>query len=80
MNVLTVFIENEEFYVVDKVVLNNSEYYYLISVLDESKFMIRKIEKKDGKEYLVGLEDENEFYMVLLYLKIIFCLIKQEIK
>ena len=65
MNVLTVFIENEEFYVVDKVVLNNSEYYYLISVLDESKFMIRKIEKKDGKEYLVGLEDENEFYMVL---------------
>lgn len=61
----TVIIDEKEYYVVDKVKYNNQIYYYLVSLTDNKDILIRKYILRDGKEYLIGLENEEEFNKVL---------------
>lgn len=65
MKMPTIIIDEEEYYIVGKVALNSNRYYCLISTIDSEKFIVRKLENIDDKEYLSGLKDEEEFNSVL---------------
>lgn len=65
MKIDTVIIENKEYYVVQKFMIQNNTYYMLISTTDEKDMIIRRLSIENNKEYLVGLVDENEFNLVI---------------
>lgn len=65
MKIDTVFIGNKEYYVVQKFLIQNNTYYMLLSTTDETDMMIRKLSIENNKEYLIGLEDEKEFDLVM---------------
>lgn len=65
MKIDTVFIGNKEYYVVQKFLIQNNTYYMLLSITDETDMMIRKLSIENNKEYLIGLEDEKEFDLVM---------------
>lgn len=65
MKIDTVFIENKEYYIVQKILIQNNTYYMLLLTTDETDMIIRKLSIENNKEYLVGLEDEKEFDLVM---------------
>ena len=65
MKIETVFIGNIEYYVVQKILVGARTYYMLVSTIDETDMIIRRLVIENNKEYLVGLEDEKEFDLVM---------------
>lgn len=65
MKIDTVIIENKEYYIVQKFIIQNNTYYMLISTINEKDMIIRRLTIENGKEYLVGLVDEEEFNLVI---------------
>ena len=65
MNLEVVTLNNKEYYVVDKLEINNIIYYLLVQETDNEDFMIRKKIVENNTEYLIGLDDEEEFNLVL---------------
>lgn len=65
MNMETVILNEKEYYVIEKIIIEEKEYYILINTTDNEDICIRKkiIEKEE--EYLVGLESEKEFNLVM---------------
>ena len=71
MEVETVIIEDKEYIVLAKIKKNNFLYYCLIAGEKADNFMIRKLLNENGEEFLVGLDNEEEFNSVLKeYVKI----------
>lgn len=65
MNIETVELENKEYYIIEKISINSNLYYILINVDDKNDLIIRKYVKEEDGEYLVGLDDEKEYYEVM---------------
>jgi len=59
-------LENDEYGIVDIIIINNIEYYYLTNPENLEDFCIRKIITENGEELIVGLDDEKEFDMALM--------------
>ena len=53
---------------VDIVKVKEHDYYFLVKENDLDDWCIRKSIDEDGKGYLVGLDDEAEFYLVTRYI------------
>ena len=70
MNIETVKVENKNYYIVNELEANNNLYLYLVNENDNSDIIIRKKVIIDDEEFLTGLDDEEEFNMVMkLYLE-----------
>ncbi len=54
-----------KYIVTDEIEINNNKYVYLTEENNIEKIGIRKVRVQDGKEVLVGLDNENEFRMAL---------------
>lgn len=61
----TIELEGKEYIIQSEITLNGCRYIHLANTIDPEDFCIRKIRVKDGKEMLVGLDDEKEFNMAL---------------
>lgn len=56
-----VVLENEkEYYVIDKIKLNDKAFVYLSNVHDPEDFCVRKEILENEKTYLVGLDNKEE--------------------
>ena len=61
VNVSTVTIDNIEYIIIDDITVSDNRYLYLIEDNNPSKFMIRKVKVIEGNEYLVNLDNDEEF-------------------
>lgn len=53
-------IDGIDYIVLDEIFIDNTKYVYLVNENDEEDFFINKIIIKEGKEYLTGLNTEEE--------------------
>ena len=65
MNVETVFLEEKEYVVLEIIKIADIEYFVLVNYENTEDFCIRKKIIENGIEYLVGLNDENEFNLIM---------------
>ena len=64
INVIT--LENNlDYEIIDTIIYNNEKYLILSNELDDFDICVRKILAKEDREYLVKLDDENEFNEVM---------------
>ncbi len=61
VSVKTITIDNIEYIIIDDITADNTRYIYLIEDNNPSKFMIRKVKVIEGNEYLVNLDNDEEF-------------------
>jgi hypothetical protein len=57
--------DNITYAIIDKINLNNNEYYYLTNVEDNKQFCIRKKVIENNEEFLIGLDNDSEYNDVL---------------
>lgn len=65
MKIETVILEEKEYYIIETLLLNNKEYYILVNVDNSEDICIRKKIIELDEEYLMGLENELEFNLVM---------------
>lgn len=66
MEVNVIKLDNEkEYIIIDAIETDNDKYLYMANEEDELDMCLRKIIKKDGKDYLVELDSEEEFEEVV---------------
>ena len=65
MNIEVLDVDGKEYYIVDKINNNGNLYYILVNTMDKNDLIIRKYLKEDNEEYIVGLDDEKEYYDVM---------------
>lgn len=61
----TVKIKGINYIILDRIDLNNNTYVYLVNEDDEEDFFVNKIIKKDDKDFLTGLDSEDEVKAVI---------------
>ena len=65
INVIT--LEDDiEYAIIEEIVHNNNKYVYLTNVNDYEDFCIRKVITEGTEQFLVGLDDDNEFDLALM--------------
>ena len=65
-NVEIITLEDNNDYIVTKeIIIDNVKYVYLTKSDDVASFCIRKINIINGEEFLVGLNDQDEFLKAL---------------
>lgn len=57
--------DNLEYAELETISYNNNEYILLSELNNPENFCIRKIETKNNKEYIVGLDSDEEFDTIL---------------
>lgn len=57
-------VDKEDYELLRKVIANNNLYFLFANVDDISDFFFRKYKFEHGKEYYVGLDDDEEFHIV----------------
>ena len=65
MNIEVLDVDGKEYYIVKKINNNGNLYYILVNTMDKNDLIIRKYLKEDNEEYIVGLDDEKEYYDVM---------------
>lgn len=60
-------IDDEEYLIYKEFEIDGDTYYYLINVDDPADIMFRKQLIEDGEEFMIGLDDEDEFDLVFTY-------------
>lgn len=65
MEMKVVELDDKEYYVVKEIKYNNKLYYFLINTEDKDDFQIRKVTEENNELFLLGLDDEEEFYNVM---------------
>lgn len=50
-----------EYAIIDEIINNNQKYVYLANIKTEDGFVIRKVKNEENKEYLIGLDNDDEF-------------------
>lgn len=55
-----------EYIILNSEVIDNIKYTLFVNINDDSDICFRKTIIKDGEEYFVGLDDEEEFKKILL--------------
>ncbi len=68
MKVEVVQINNKDYYVLKKFDLEGNTYYFLNNTEEEKDLCFRKKIIENNEEYLVGLDNEEEFNKVMQYL------------
>lgn len=58
-------IDGIDFIIVDEIIINNIKYVFLVSEKESSDLRIKKVNIINGEEYLVNLNDEEEFKKAL---------------
>ena len=53
-------IKGVNYIILDRITINNNTYVYLVNENDENDFFINKKVKKDDKDFLTGLDSEEE--------------------
>ena len=54
-----------DFIIVDEIIINNIKYVFLVSEKESSDLRIKKVNIINSEEYLVNLNDEEEFKKAL---------------
>ena len=65
MKIETINLNNKEYVLIEKININNVEYYILANEFDNKDLCVRKKIIENNEEYLVGLESEEEFNLVM---------------
>lgn len=65
MEMKVVELDDKEYYVVKEIKYNNRLYYFLINTEDKDDFQIRRVTEENNELFLLGLDDEEEFYNVM---------------
>lgn len=66
MNIDVITLENNlNYLVVDTLLNENNKYLVLVNKDDEQDIAIRKVIKKEDREYLIKLDTEDEFEEVM---------------
>ena len=58
-------IDGIDFIIVDEIIINNIKYVFLVSEKESSDLRIKKVNIINSEEYLVKLNDEEEFKKAL---------------
>lgn len=56
---------NNDYAVVDTLVVDNNKYLFLVNEQDEKDVTVRKVITKDNKEYLNKLDSNEEFEKIM---------------
>lgn len=67
MNVESVVINNKTYLEIDKIIVQDKTFVYLVNKEDENDFCIRKLKVIDGKLFYEGLKDNEEFDLAIMY-------------
>lgn len=63
----TIVLDNgKEYFIVDKKVIDGTEYILFANMEDENDICFRKTTVKDGEKYFSYLKDDNEYNKVTL--------------
>ena len=62
-------IDGVEYIVFKEFSIDEDTYYYLVSTENPTNVMFRKLLVEDGVDYMVRLDDEEEFDLAYLYLQ-----------
>lgn len=62
-------IDDVEYIIFKEFSIDEDTYYYLVSTEDPTDTMFRKRLVEEGVDYMVGLDDEEEFDLAFLYLQ-----------
>lgn len=65
MKIPTIIFDEKEFYNMWQIRVNNNLYCFLIDVNDNSNCLVRRVETDGEKEYICGLDNEEEFNLVM---------------
>lgn len=57
--------DNLDYVIIDTLANKENQYFFLAQELDENNVCVRKVIKEEGKEFLVKLDNEEEFLEVL---------------
>lgn len=63
----SVEIDGTDYMIIKEFVIKGTTYVHLVNETDPLDMMYRKIIIEDGEEYLVGLDSEQEFDLVVAY-------------
>ena len=55
-----------EYAVIDEINYDNKKFIYLTNVNDHEDFCIRKIITENNEQFIIGLDDEQEFDLALM--------------
>ena len=66
MQVEVLDIDNKKYMVLNEISDNDETYLYLSNINDPKDFLIRKLDK-NNKEYLINLDDKEEFKKAMGY-------------
>lgn len=65
-NIDCVIIDNMEYGIVSKLKIDGIVYAYLVNLNNIEDIIIKKIINENGEDYLIGLDDEDEFNKALV--------------
>lgn len=65
MKVETIILNNKEYILLEKINVGYNEYYILANEFDNKDLCIRKKMVENNDEYLIGLDNEEEFNLVM---------------
>lgn len=60
-------IDGKEYIIIKEFVVKGTTYVHLINENDPQDMMYRKVVVEDGEEFLVGLDSDSEFDLVVAY-------------
>ncbi len=59
--------DDNNYAIIDTIEVNNNRYLFLADANEFTKITVRKVIREEGKEYLVKLDDEEEFDSVMSF-------------
>ena len=65
MKIDTIEMNGSFYYIANKLFFNNYEYLFLINEQDKNDIIVRKKYIENSEEYIVGLDNEIEFEMIM---------------
>lgn len=67
MQMDAVIIDGKTYVEIDKILIKEKEYVYLVNKDNENDFLVRKLGARDGKVFYDGLDDKEEFDIAMVY-------------
>jgi len=67
MNIESVNLHGKIYLEIDRIVVSNKTFVYLVNKEDSEDFCIRKLKVLDGKIFYEGLKDSQEFDLAMMY-------------
>ena len=60
---------NKDYFIIDTLINDNNKYLFLVNKEDEEDVVVRKVIKKEDSEYVIKLDNDDEFEEIMYLFK-----------